>query len=66
MPKMVNLASFWKTEAYAQTVSILIGQKLVENATVETCKWDIFGWFSNNMCAPFRTKKCLIYAIILK
>ena len=49
MPKMVNLASFWKTEAYAQTVSILIGQKLVENATIETCKWDIFGWFSNNM-----------------
>ena len=43
MPKMVNLASFWKTEAYAQTVSILIGQKLVENATIETCKWDIFG-----------------------
>ena len=33
---MVNLASFWKTEACGQTVlpdkSVLIGQKLVENA----------------------------------
>ena len=33
------LASFWKLEAYGQTVlpdrSLLIGQKLVENAKIE-------------------------------
>ena len=36
MPKMVNFGEFLKTEACGQTVlpdgSILIGQKLVENA----------------------------------
>ena len=36
MPKMSNLASFWKPKACGQTVlpdrSILMGQKLVENA----------------------------------
>ena len=36
---MVNLASFWKTEACGQTVlpdkSVLIGQKLVENAKIK-------------------------------
>ena len=35
---MVNLASFWKTEACGQTVlpdrSVLIGQKMVENAKI--------------------------------
>ena len=49
MPKMVNLAEFWKIEASGQTVlpdrSILF---------VEKCQnWKIqmrhFGWFSNNM-----------------
>ena len=49
MPKMLNLASFWKPEACGQTVlpdrSILIGQKLVENAKIEKFKWDILGDF---------------------
>ena len=49
MPKMVNLASFWKPEAGGQTVlpdrSILIDQKLVENAKIEKFKWDILGYF---------------------
>ena len=39
MPKMLNLASFLKTEALRQTVlpdrSILIGQKMVENAKIQ-------------------------------
>ena len=39
MPKMLNLASFRKLEACGQTVlpdrSILIGQKLVENAKIQ-------------------------------
>ena len=46
---MVNLASFWKTEACGQTVlpdmSVLIGQKLVENAKTQKFKcafWVIF------------------------
>ena len=49
MPKMVNLASFWKSETCGQTVlpdrSILIGQKLVENAKIEKLKCDILGDF---------------------
>ena len=43
------LASFWKPEACGQTVlpdrSILIGQNLVENATIEKFKCDILGDF---------------------
>ena len=46
---MLNLASFWKGEACGQTVlpdrSILVGQKLVENAKIEKFKWDILGDF---------------------
>ena len=38
-PKMFNLANFRKTEAFGQTVipncSILMGQKLVENAKID-------------------------------
>ena len=53
MPKMVNLTSFWKPEVFGQTAlpdrSILIGQKLVENAKIEKIKWDIFWWFLNNV-----------------
>ena len=49
MPKMVNLASFWKPEACGQIVlpdrSLLIGQKLVGNAKIENFKCDIFGDF---------------------
>ena len=45
MLKMLNLASFWKPEACGQTVlpdrSILIGQKLVENAKMPKFKYDI-------------------------
>ena len=43
------LASFWKHEACGQTVlpdrSILIGQKLVENAKIPKFKWDILSNF---------------------
>ena len=43
------LASFWKPEACGQTVlpdrSVLIGQKLVENAKIEKFKCDILGDF---------------------
>ena len=43
------LASFRKPEAFGQTVlpdrSILIRQKLIENAKIEDCKCDIFSDF---------------------
>ena len=43
------MASFWKPEAYGQTtlpdMSILIRQKLVENAKIEKYKCDILGYF---------------------
>ena len=43
------LASFWKLEACGQTVlpdmSVLIGQKMVENAKVEKFKWYNLGDF---------------------
>ena len=46
---MVNLASFWKTEACGQTVlpdrSVLKGQKLLENAKIQKSNatfWVIF------------------------
>ena len=49
MPKMVNIVSFWKPEATGQKVlpdwSILIGQKLVENAKLGKFKSDISGDF---------------------
>ena len=47
--KMVNLASFWKPEACAQTVlpdrSLLIGQKLMKNDRIEKFKCDILSDF---------------------
>ena len=51
---MVNLASFWKTEACGQTVlldrSVLIGQKLVENAKIKKkFKCDILSNFQTNL-----------------
>ena len=53
IPKMVNLASFWKTEACGQTVlpdmSVLIRQKLAENAKIQKFQMRHFEWFSNNM-----------------
>ena len=46
---MVNLASFWKSKAYGQTVlpdrSVLIGQKLLENAKIQKLKWNILSNF---------------------
>ena len=49
MSKMVDLATFWKTETCGQTVlpdrSILTGQKLMENAKIEKLRCDILGDF---------------------
>ena len=48
MPEMVHLASFWKPEAFGQTVLplpdmslLLIGQKLAETANIQKFKCDI-------------------------
>ena len=50
---MSILASFWKSEACGQTVlpdrSVLIGQKLVENAKMPKIQMRHFEWFSNNV-----------------
>ena len=51
MLKMFNLTSYWKPQACGQTAlpdkSIVIGQKLVENAKIEKLKCDdILGDFS--------------------
>ena len=58
---MLNLASFWKPEACGQTVlldrSILIGQKLVENAKIQNFKCDILSNFQTMWCCPTSTKK---------
>ena len=47
--KSLILTSLWKPKVFGQTAlpdrSILIGQKLVENAKTEKFKWDIFGNF---------------------
>ena len=55
------LASFWKPEACGQTVlpdrSILMGQKLVENAEIQKFKCDIFGWFSNTFSLRVTKKR---------
>ena len=49
--EMVNLASFWKSEAYGQTVlpdkSLLIGHKLVESAEMENLSCDILVIFKH-------------------
>ena len=49
MPKKIHLASFWKPEACGQTMlpdmSVLIGQKLVENAKIQ--KFNV--WFSEKI-----------------
>ena len=53
IPKMLNLAIFWKREACGQTVlpdrSVLIGQKSMENAKIKKFKWDILDDFQT-MC----------------
>ena len=47
--KWSNVASFWKSEACSQTVlpdmSLLKGQKLMENAKIQKFKWDILTYF---------------------
>ena len=49
MLKMFNLTSYWKPQACGQTAlpdkSIVIGQKLVENAKIEKLNCDILGDF---------------------
>ena len=51
--KSLILTSLWKPKVFGQTAlpdrSILIGQKLVENAKTEKFKWDIFAYFQT-MC----------------
>ena len=53
MPKMVNLAIFLKNEACGQTElpdrSVMIGQKLVENAKMPKVEMRHFEGFSNNV-----------------
>ena len=61
IPKIVNLASFWKSEACGQTVlpdrSLLISQKLVENAKMAKIQMrhvpilneTFFLWFLNTV-----------------
>ena len=61
MPKMLNLASFWKPEACCQTVlpdrSVLIGQTLVENAKIQKFKCDNLSNFqtmwSSESCSAY-------------
>ena len=71
--KWSNLASFWKLEACGQTVlpdrSVLIGQKLVENAKIQKFKCDILGDFQT-LC-PILTRiqrifllKCTQHTVI--
>ena len=52
MPKMVNLAIFWKLVACSQAVlpDIFTRQKLVENAGIEKFKWDILSDFETLWC----------------
>ena len=60
MPKWSILASFWKPEASGQTVlpdrSVLIGQKLVENAKIEKFKCDILSNFWTMWCVQQQQK----------
>ena len=55
MPKMANLASFWKSKACGHTVlpdrSILISQILVENAKVEKLNATFWMIFAHCICA---------------
>ena len=61
IPKILNLASFLKPEACGQTElpdrSVLIGQKLVENAKIKKFKCDILGFsFSNKVFTMLKFK----------
>ena len=66
MAKLVILAIFWKAEACGQTVlpdrSILIGQKLVENAKIENIFVDFskFLKFNQVQIEAFRQLMSLI------
>ena len=56
MLKWFILASFWKPEACGQTDrSVLIGQKLVENAKIRKFKCDILSNFQT-MCPREKSK----------
>ena len=61
MPKMVNLAIFLKNEACGQTElpdrSVLIGQKLEENAKMPKVEMRHFEGFSNNVRQHLVEKK---------
>ena len=61
---MLNLASFWKPEACGQTVlpdmSILKGQKLVENAKIQKFNCDILSNIQT------RWKSHLVYKTVMK
>ena len=48
---MVHFGEFMKTWSLRSKPdrSVLIGQKLVENAKIKKFKWDIFGDFSNTV-----------------
>ena len=63
---MSILASFWKPEAWGQTVlpdrSISIGQKLVENAKMKKLN-ETFGWFSKNLAPSSQNLKSKIAGI---
>ena len=59
------MASFWKPEACGQTElpdrSILIGQKMVENAKIQKLKCDILGDFQT-LCTS--TTKGLHFVVV--
>ena len=57
MPKMVNLSSFWKPEAFGQIVVLLDRQTLIRQNWWEMPKFKNqmrhFWWFSNNVCVQY-------------
>ena len=57
---MVHFGEFWKPVACGQTVlpdgSLLIGQKLVENAKIQKCKCDILSNFQTMCMNDFQFK----------
>ena len=56
------MASFWKPEACGQTElpdrSVLIGQKLIENAKIQKFKCDILGDFQTLWCCLYEIDLC--------
>ena len=66
---MANLKSFWKPEACGQTVlpdrSVLIGQKLVENAKIQNFKCYILSNFQTMWCGEYVFLVCALRASML-